>query len=64
MIDTEKRNDPFDKVKFVFMADLAEMERNLIRERKMEGDWLKAKREKTVGQRQSRMKKKRPLKRM
>lgn len=37
MIDTEKRNDPFDKVKFVFMADLAEMERNLIREGTMEG---------------------------
>lgn len=37
MIDTEKRNDPFDKVKFVFMAALAEMERNLIRERTMEG---------------------------
>ena len=37
MIDTEKRNDPFDKVKFVFMAALTEMERNLIRERTMEG---------------------------
>lgn len=37
MIDTEKRNDPFDKIKCVFMAQLAEMERNLIRERTMEG---------------------------
>ncbi|OOF41018.1 resolvase [Rodentibacter rarus] len=37
VIDTEKRTDPFDKVKFVFMAALAEMERNLIRERTMEG---------------------------
>ncbi|EHK90181.1 recombinase family protein [Aggregatibacter actinomycetemcomitans] len=37
IIDTEKRTDPFDKVKFVFMAALAEMERNLIRERTMEG---------------------------
>lgn len=36
-IDTEKKSDPFDKVKFVFMASLAEMERNLIRERTMEG---------------------------
>lgn len=37
VIDTEKRADPFDKVKFVFMAALAEMERNLIKERTMEG---------------------------
>ena len=36
-IDTEKKSDPFDKVKFVFMASLAEMERNLIRERTREG---------------------------
>ncbi|WP_338155126.1 recombinase family protein [Aggregatibacter actinomycetemcomitans] len=32
IIDTEKRTDLFDKVKFMFMAALAEMERNLIRE--------------------------------
>lgn len=37
VIDTEKRADPFDKAKFVFMAALAEMERNLIRERTLEG---------------------------
>ncbi|WP_109104179.1 recombinase family protein [Aggregatibacter segnis] len=37
VIDTQKRSDPFDKVKFVFMAALSEMERNLIRERTMEG---------------------------
>ncbi len=37
VIDTQKRFDPFDKVKFVFMAALSEMERNLIRERTMEG---------------------------
>ena len=37
MIDTEKRNDPFDKVKCILMASLAEMERNWIRERTLEG---------------------------
>lgn len=37
MIDTERRNDPFDKMKCVFMASLAEMERNWIRERTLEG---------------------------
>lgn len=37
VIDTGKRADPFDKAKFVFMAALAEMERNLIRERTLEG---------------------------
>lgn len=36
MIDTQ-RNDPFDKMKCVFMAQLAEMERNCIRERTLEG---------------------------
>ena len=36
MIDTQ-RNDPFDKMKCVFMAQLAEMERNSIRERTLEG---------------------------
>lgn len=38
MIDTEKRNDPF--------AALAEMERNLIRERTMEGQLAKGEEEK------------------
>ncbi len=37
IIDTEKRTDLFDKVKFMFMAALAEMERNLIREWTVEG---------------------------
>lgn len=37
MIDTERRNDPFDKVKCILMASLAEMERNWIRERTLEG---------------------------
>ena len=46
------------------MAALAEMERNLIRERTMEGRLAKGEEEKAVGQGQSRMKKKRPLKRM
>lgn len=36
IIDTQ-RNDPFDKMKCVFMAQLAEMERNWIRERTLEG---------------------------
>ncbi|GJI56939.1 recombinase family protein [Rodentibacter sp. JRC1] len=36
-IDTEKRNDPFEKAKFVFMASLSEVDRNYIRERTMEG---------------------------
>ena len=36
-IDTEKRNDPFDKARLSLMATLSEMERNLIRERTMEG---------------------------
>ena len=37
VIDTEKRNDPIDKIKFVLIAAFAEMERNLIKERTMEG---------------------------
>lgn len=36
IIDTQ-RNDPFDKMKCIFMAQLAEMERNWIRERTLEG---------------------------